>query len=289
MSNSATITIVSGPDRGRMFDIATDQIVIGHGEDNDINLSDRTVEPHQASIVHRNGRYAIYSPIDEAIEVDGRTIPAERWVWLPATARVRVSGRTVLQFNVGSRKPPGERTSHKKSKKPARAPRRTKRKTARFVTDQVGEPLVQLGDDGTLPELHLAEASSETPGESRSRASNPTLLYIVCGLSLLMSLAMLFIDPAPRRSRTADEIERARLDIRRFYGDAHDELEPYQRLLRRAQRAHSSRDHEAEREAYRRVLDLLNSEDNERGIRGLTGDLRRDEELRNLVGTLLAH
>ena len=100
MTDSATITITSGPDRGKMFQLEDEQVTIGCGADNAIALSDQTLDKHQASIVHRKGRYAIYSPLTDAVEVEGNVIPAECWVWLPETARIRISERTSLQFNI---------------------------------------------------------------------------------------------------------------------------------------------------------------------------------------------
>ena len=65
-------------------------------------------------------------------------------------------------------------------------------------------------------------------------------------------------------------------------------------LLREARLAHSRKDFDAEREPYLQVLDVLNSEDyyhsdpdNPTDRRALTGDPRKDEQLRKLISVLL--
>jgi len=241
------------------------------------------------------------------VEVDGRLIPSGRWVWLPDTARVRVSPRTAFQFNVTTEEAAKKSKSNeadsqpkKRKSKPSQksntsagaAKPRRKRQTARFITDQVGEPLVRLGDDGQLPDLHLYEgeraAQATRPGQEKKK-SGSVVLYAAIGGSFLMSIAMMFIDFEPSRGHSQSDIRMARVEVREFYGQEGDELEDYQLHLRAAQRAYSSGDRTEELRNYRRVLDLLNSEDNSSTIHGLTGDVRRDDDLRRLIGILLAH
>ena len=100
MTQRATITITSGPDRGAEFHIADELVNIGRSGENEICLADPAVPEHQASIMHRNGRYAIYAAGDESIEIDGSLIPGQRWIWLPEAARLRVSPQTQLTFRV---------------------------------------------------------------------------------------------------------------------------------------------------------------------------------------------
>ena len=312
MANSATITVISGPDRGKMFELDTEQVSIGHGDGNDLHLSDQSLEDHQASIVCRDGRYAIFSPVDETVEVDGRLIPSGRWVWLPETARVRVSSRTAFQFNVKTaeaaaaaaqpaqatppEKPPrktkASKASRKSSNGPATAKPKRKRQTAKFITGQVGEPLVKLGEDGQLPDLQLYEgeraAQATKPGAEKG-SSNSMVLYIAIGASFFMSIAMLFMDFEPSRGHSKSDLRSARAEIRQeFYGGENDDLQPYQLHLRAAQRAYSAGDSSEEMRNYRKVLDLLNSEGNSSSIHGLTGDKRQDDDLRRLIGILLA-
>ncbi|MCH7990616.1 MAG: hypothetical protein IID46_15860, partial [Planctomycetes bacterium] len=105
------------------------------------------------------------------------------------------------------------------------------------------------------------------------------------GISMLMTLAMLFIDFEPGGS-SVTERSAARKKIQQYYG-AQGNLKVHQRLLRDAQRAYSVGNRFEERRAYKQVLDLLNSEDITRSLTGLTGDRKRDDELRRLIGILM--
>lgn len=342
MADQATITVTSGPDRGKSFSLRDGMVNIGRGDENDLALSDGALAEYQASIVNRGGRYAIYTPVSEAVSIEGRVIPTEKWVWLPAAARVAISERTTLHFQSNGDAPgssdradeeeasledtqqipetvpasqaanrpqrrttvrtgrkqaePKQQPSAQRRKKPP-APERRKEKpaVARFITDQGGDALVKLGEDGQLPELNLAAAQEKKGARARDKreGGNPAV-YIAVGISVLMTIAMLFMDSAgPGRSR-GDKAS-ARKEIESFYGLEEKQTEPYQELLREARRAHSRGDVPTERAAYRRVLDLLNSDDVHRSITGLTGakngnepGMVTDERLRTLVGVLLS-
>jgi len=99
MSGHATITITSGPDRGQVFHLDGELTHLGHSAENEVALSDSQLAEEQAVIVNRGGRHAIYTPLAETVTVDGQVIPADRWVWLPEVARVRISKKTSFQFN----------------------------------------------------------------------------------------------------------------------------------------------------------------------------------------------
>src|SRR3954468_2148580 len=100
MSPAATITVTDGPDAGRAFPLSDDLVHIGRGADNQVVLSDGALAEHQASIVRRQGRYAIYSPAAGAVQVEGNDIPAERWVWLPKTAVINLGANTTLRLEI---------------------------------------------------------------------------------------------------------------------------------------------------------------------------------------------
>ncbi|MDA1017538.1 MAG: FHA domain-containing protein [Planctomycetota bacterium] len=326
MTQQATITFTSGPDRGKMFPIEGDMVNIGHGDENEVTLADSSLSEHHASIAVHNGQFVIYSPIDEGVEVDGKIIPPERWVKLPTPARIRFGERTACQFNfaeineesalpatmsaktaTGAPPPPAVKkkrpnsgnkrsaaksattdgTENKKSDKGKR-PKPSNRKTARFITDQVGDAKVSLGDDGTLPELVLAEANTRRVQERQAKQSNPAVLYIAVAISFLMSIGLMFVDAEPAAGRSETELNKARNAAREFYRESGTgELKRYQKLLRQAAMAHSRRDRVAEVNAYREVLNLLNSEDNDRSFLGLTGDRESDEQLRDHVSILV--
>jgi pSer/pThr/pTyr-binding forkhead associated (FHA) protein len=98
MASRAKITVTTGPDRGKSCALTGDLTRVGRAAENDLVLTDPELADHLASIVEREGRYAIITTIPAGLEVDGTEIPVERWVWLPEEAEIRVSRRTALQF-----------------------------------------------------------------------------------------------------------------------------------------------------------------------------------------------
>jgi hypothetical protein len=111
MPSRAKITVTTGPDRGRTLALSGELMRVGRAPQNDLVLSDAQLADHLASIVERDGRYAIITTIPQALEIDGTEIPAERWVWLPNEARIKVSPRTMLQFVAGVAVEPGPNQS----------------------------------------------------------------------------------------------------------------------------------------------------------------------------------
>lgn len=295
MPQPARISIVRGPDKGHVFNVDEELVHLGRGGDNQIALSDESLDDHQASIIRRNGRYAIFTPIEEGVIVDGNAIPAEQWVWLPESSQIRF-GATMVQFRYQADESPGangdanaappERPKKPLRKKPAKAGAKG-RKVARFITDTSGDHLVRLGEDGKLPDLALAEGNRPAKVDRGKRERSPLLLYAAVGGSLLLSLALLLIDTG-NSGPTANDRERALHEIAKFYGKD-SEPEYYQRLLREARQARSRGDAKAERKAYQGVLDLLNAEDirNPDNHTGLTGDRKGDDKLRKLIGILM--
>lgn len=332
----AQIEITTGPDRGKQFTLVDELAHIGRHPENQIVLVDPGLVEHQASIVHRGGRYAIFTPVENSVEVDSQIIPADSWVWLPTQARVKLGKRTTFTFTSGSdshlsetgaidqvpteqylpvvETPPAptrapsvrattskaaaKRTSARKSApatgktaissssgKSATPP--SKRQVAKFLTDPTGESLLQLGDDGRMPELTLAELSTRKKQDKAKpkKESSPLMLYLALGISLAASMALLFLDLDPS-STTVGERKQAERAIQEFFVDRGGEVAPYQQALREARLATSRGDREQAHEAYRRVLDFLNSEDNNR-FKGLTGSVERDEELKQLIAILL--
>ena len=337
MTQRATITITSGPDRGAEFHIADELVNIGRSGENEICLADPFVPEHQASIMHRNGRYAIYAARDESIEIDGSLIPGQRWIWLPEAARLKVSPQTHLAFRVletpnGRPAPEGAEAvpqraadrstpavaapanlsaSPKATPAAASAPARSRprdpaaasgkrserirsrRQVAQFITDATGEPLVRLGEDGHLPELALAEGAARPRRATTRSEGSPFAVYAAVACSVLLSLVLLVL-PDGATGPSARETARARQEIEQFYERQAGELEPWQRLLREARLARGRDDRAAEQRAYRRVLEMLNSEDFFRpgvpavgAAPALTGDRKSDERLRELIAVLL--
>ncbi|MEZ6067194.1 MAG: FHA domain-containing protein [Planctomycetaceae bacterium] len=325
---AARLSIVAGPDSGKEFGLTNDLAHIGRGADNDIELSDPHLADHEATIASRNGRFAIYVPLERQVEVDGSVVPAERWVWLPMTARIRFGMTTECDFStvplpgaiadgneanvstvtlpMAEPREPAEasgedgtappRPTTASVKTPPKLPTGRRRKVvrkadvARFITDQPGDPLVRLGEDGKLPELALADATDRKKSD-RPEERNPLVLYGALTCSFVMSIGMLLIDDSPTGT-TSRERDGARQQLEQFFGEAGSELEPYQIALRQARIEYSQGDYSDERVEYRRVLNMLNAADVRSHPQGLTGRATRrgkasDEELRAALETLL--
>ncbi len=315
----AQIRISAGPDEGKTFDLTAEMIHVGRGEDNEIILTDPAIAEHQASLVSRNGRYALYAHLDESVTVDGNPVPAEKWVWLPAHAVIRLSEQTVLEFHhpepstsesVAEKEPAATEKGNAHGEGKARSSagvrksrpagnsrkRRSKRKAnvARFITDREGDPLVKLGEDGQLPELSLREAAQHQKQDQAPKEKNPLLLYGVLVCSFVTSLGMLLLEPAGS-TVSSETRDKARQQLTEYFGAEGEKFEPYQIVLRRALVEHSQGDFAEERRAYRKVLQMLNAADirDPANLNGLTGEQTgrgraSDEDLRKLLETLLS-
>jgi hypothetical protein len=315
MNATAKVTITAGPDRGKEFELGGELIHIGRGADNQIVLEDAALGEHQASIMFRNGRYAVYAAEGASVDVDGNALPEKRWVWLPDRATIRLGERSVLEYvrsetdetasdtsdeaetpppeiqtpRPSKTRPPAspKRPPTKRSGKAARAKRpAAARQIARFVTDQAGDPLVRLGEDGHMPELTLAKGAGEQSKEASKKKTNPLGIYAAIAISVSMSMAMLFIDATPPGASTHDKAS-ARRAIQRYYGQDSKNLQPHERLLRQAHLAYSRRDYIGERRAFKDVLALLNSEDLN-PFTGLTGSTENDAQLKELMAVLMS-
>jgi hypothetical protein len=97
-SNSCRIVVTTGPDRGKVFEVDEELIHIGRADENQIVLDDPSLPDHQASVLRKNGRFAIFRPTDAEVQVDGADIPSEKWVWLPTDVRLQFGRRTSCQL-----------------------------------------------------------------------------------------------------------------------------------------------------------------------------------------------
>ena len=295
---TARVAVAAGPDRGKSLRVTEELVHLGRGADNHLVLTDAALAEHHLSIVLRGGRYAIYTPHEGAVQVDGNTIPHARWVWLPESARIRISDESVLLFSesgefAGSRPKDGGGDSitldppaaRKTDSKPAPKKKKKEAAVAKFITDRSGESLVKLGDDGQLPELALTEAAERAAAREKPKETNPLLVYGLLALSFVMSGVLLLVE-VDVGGGSARERGDALRKIGSFYGENGKPIQPWQQLLRDARLAASRGDRAAERKAYRRVLEMVNSEDNSKLV-GLTGSPQSDDQLRELIAKLL--
>ncbi|MBI3860719.1 MAG: FHA domain-containing protein [Planctomycetia bacterium] len=346
MPATARITVTAGPDKGRVYELTTEIVRLGRSPENEVAFTDSQIGDQHASIVCREGRFAIHTSVADGLEVDGTSVPAERWVWLPDTASIRIGARTSIEFVSGGEsgggapaerqaatgavaagatvRPTGSATATGSVAIPREKSARGKRTTespapgsdtqarsrrsgdresknrrttvARFITDGPGDPLVKLGEDGHLPELALNEARTGERRETGPKQSNPAVMLGVIGLSVGITLLMLFMDVGSYGGNARAKAD-AREEIKDYYGKEGEALKPYQEHLREARRAHSRRDYQTERRAYREVLALLRSESKDKVNRwtGITGQWKKgegnaksDERLEELIGILLS-
>ncbi|MBD3674309.1 MAG: hypothetical protein HUJ26_12360 [Planctomycetaceae bacterium] len=322
----AVLKFLKGPEKGRTFELREDLVHFGRGPESDCRLKAKDLQDYELSIVLRNERYAIYAARGGMVTVEGNLLPGEKWVWLPEEALIKIGEETELEFRVQNpsgtkasksktasakegkplqvkgmpapakmkKTPASEASGSKESPKEKKSKSATarQRNVAKFITDQVGDPLVQLGEDGHLPELHLAEIEGggkekKSSEKKQSSGGNPLLLGVVLGLSLISSVLLMVMAPEPGGRSSVDQ-STARIEIRQFYGGEDDELEDYQILLREAALAHSRGETGEEKDYYRRVLKMLISEDNQ-GLIRLTDSREQDQKLRDLLSILLAN
>ncbi|MBC8001849.1 MAG: hypothetical protein H7X97_04595, partial [Opitutaceae bacterium] len=86
--------------------------------------------------------------------------------------------------------------------------------------------------------------------------------------------------------RSVSKTEARQSVMRNFVGGDKGPIKPYQQLLRDAGLAQSRGDFKSERDAYRRVLRLLNSED-KNPFTGITGTAEDDDRLKKHLAVLL--
>ncbi len=301
MTATAKLTVTRGAERGKVFVLNGELVHVGRSPENQVVLSDPLIAEHQVTIANRNGKFAIYVSGDRSVQIDGQPVPAEQWIWLPGQASLQFTAETALQFQrldgespadpatetrpaaetgsvISLRKSDRRRSAGKKAEPVSRV-------VAKFITDRTGETLVRLGEDGQLPELALSEGGkSAKPGAKTASKGNPALIYAALGFSVLASILMLTLEPESS-SGTGKAAARKTI-LRDFVGQEGQPLKPYQQLLRDAELAHSRRDGKEEKEAYRKVLRLLNSEDRN-PLTGVTGHVEDDERLRKLLAVLM--
>ena len=303
MNPSARITVTTGPDRGSLLEITEESVQIGRAGESTLVLNDPLLEDQQINITRRGGRHAIFVSGTDKIEVDATRIPPDRWVWLPQSASIQVTRRTTLEFislltvsdadydapaadhAATGRGGSGTRTHAAASASDPEAPAASKRPSsgkgdtktgmrikpaaARFITDQAGDPLVKLGADGHLPDLALQEGTTVVPQKAQpDQKSSSVTLIVGFAVSVGMSLVMLFLE-LEGPSGTVQQAQVARKAIKIYYGTEIAPIEPYQRLLRRANWAYSQGDTTTERQLYREVLRMLRAE-NQNSVAGLT-------------------
>ena len=150
-------------------------------------------------------------------------------------------------------------------------------KAAKFVTGGATTTRINLGEDGQLPELVVEDKEKPKEQTETQQTSKPLVLAVALCLSVAFSVAMLFLEseskPAASRGKAAARREVAKYYLGGNQDPMSEETKPlfeYQRLLRKALSAESRGDEQLAKFLYRRVLDMIHSEEKTDSI-GLTG------------------
>ncbi len=158
------IVVTTGPDRGKVFEIDEELVHIGRADENQIVLDDPSLPDHQASILRKNGRFAIFRPTDAEVQVDGDDIPAEKWVWLPNDVRLQFGRRTRCQLTYEMSLDDQPATSPKAALPKIESPKPAPSKPAAAKSPIKVRPsaVPQAGADSAK-----SESGSDTEAESR--------------------------------------------------------------------------------------------------------------------------
>jgi len=162
-------------------------------------------------------------------------------------------------------------------------------KVARFISAEATRSTLKLAEDGQLPELHLRDGDQQEKTGDKSKSVHPLVLIGALSLSVLLSIAMVLMDTGPQSASKAQlRAEARQLIEENYFGRTQSKtpLEPYQELLREAQREHDRGDDKAAQKLYREVLKLLRAE-RLPTEGGLTGSQTRDEKLKEQINVLL--
>lgn len=163
----------------------------------------------------------------------------------------------------------------------------TARRVARLITTDKSATQLTPAADGKLPELQLADSRKPENESDGQRGIHPLALLALLCASVVASIAMLLVEPGANVTRSELK-RRARQEIETdYFANLNNPgpQEPYQFLLRDAQRAYAQSDYQKERELYRQVLKLLRAE---RGrFESVTGSRNRDARLEELLMLLL--
>ncbi len=291
------LEILTGPDQGKTFPLESELLHIGRGADNGVILSDPQIGDFHASVSQQQGQLSLYANEANQIRVAGTLVPGQQWVHVPPDAKIHLGGQTEVRV-VESVQTTG---AAPEAQAPAVAERRrvapkkeSKRQIARPITSRGGESAVQMGADGKFPELALAAGTGPSKPHSKPREANPALLFTILAASCLSSAGLMLFDFESDTASTSQDQSFSRSQLVAFYGKDSAELEPYQKLLRRASVEYSQGNRSAERQLLKQVLALLNSVDASasENLNGLTGRQTKrgkasDKELEELLQQVL--
>ena len=274
------LEILTGPDQGKTFPLDSELLHMGRGSDNGIILSDPQLGDFHASISQQQGRLSLYANEANQIQVEGTFVPGQQWVPVPPDAKIHLGGQTEVRVvdstkgAVSGAAPPSETDSSTTIERRRTPPRKeSKRQVARPITSRGNEAVVHMGADGKYPELALMAGTDSPKTTRKPKESNPALLFTILAASCLSSAGLLLVDFETSTASSSEDQANSRSQLADFYGTDSAQLEPYQKLLRRASVEYSQGNRDVERQLLKQVLALLNSVDASapENLNGLTG------------------
>lgn len=175
MDKTAQLVIQTGPDQGQVFPLQSELVRLGSGDGNEIVLSDATLAEHHASIVYREGRFAIVTTHAGGLHIDETPVPPERWIWLPEQASIRLSPQTLLQFTVTSQAqqtatPPTVTTAPPQEAVPVGAAASADAPPSPRPLPRAGTPKPRRVPTAVSPGTETVDESTESPARPRKSA-----------------------------------------------------------------------------------------------------------------------
>ena len=166
-----------------------------------------------------------------------------------------------------------------------------RKKVARFVTTDTVDSMLRLAPDGKIQELHLDERTAKEKAAATSKSVSPLVLVGALSIGIVLSVVLVAMDlESPSGAGTKQKAQMRQL-IRDEYFNPPDVKngtpEPYQILLREAQRAYHRGDYKTERRQYRKVLNMLHVEHNPEE-NSVSGNRTRDKTLEEALTVLLS-
>ncbi len=291
------LEILTGPDQGKTFPLEAELLHIGRGADNGVILSDPHIGDFHASISQQQGQLSLYANEANQIRVAGTLVPGQQWVHVPPDVKIHLGGQTevrVVESGTTIAPVAAGQSPVVPERRRAAPKKESKRQVARPITSRGDVSAVQMGADGKFPELALAAGTGPTKPNSKPKEANPALLFTILAASCLSSAGLLLFDFQSSPASTSQDQSFSRSQLVAFYGQDSAELEPYQKLLRRASIEYSKGNRSAERRFLKQVLALLNSVDASasENLNGLTGrqtgkGKASDQKLRALLEQIL--
>jgi len=164
---------------------------------------------------------------------------------------------------------------------------------ARFIAAEAAQSTLKVAKDGQLPDLYLKDGAAEKKkqkNESQSQSMNPLVLIGAICLSLMFSITIVLVDSGsePTGGQSAKSSARIIIETEYFGPAVGEPLKQYELDLRAAKRAHARKDRKTERNMYRKVLDMLRTEQREERRKPLTGTTDRDKILEQQLIILLS-